>query len=85
MQKVFLVLIALGIWGIFLQNAGILPTTNSVYVNGGHISAEIQGEVEVENTVDVNLHEINGHRDAFYNNYNSHPDDYYRIPVYTAQ
>jgi hypothetical protein len=42
---------------------------------------EVEGSVSVDNTVDVNLHEINGHRDCFYNSYSRHPNDYYRIPI----
>jgi multidrug efflux pump subunit AcrA (membrane-fusion protein) len=65
--KAILIIIAVGIWGIFLQNAGIIPTKQNVYVKGGYIDAEVSGSVdvngrvEVDNTIDVNIHEINGH------------------------
>lgn len=64
--KVIYAIIAIGIWAIVLQNAGIIPTKQNVYVNGGHIDADINGTVEisgnvnVDNTVDINIHEING-------------------------
>lgn len=51
-----------------LQNAGVIPKlvnsekgTKNVFVTGGHITADVNGIVSVENTVDVNIHEINGH------------------------
>lgn len=67
-----IVVIAVGIWAIVLQNAGIIPTKQNVYVKGGYIDADISGTVDVDdvrgivnvnvdNTVDVNIHEINGH------------------------
>lgn len=65
--KAILIIIAVGIWGVFLQNAGIIPTKQNVYVKGGYIDADINGTVDVsgsvsvDNTVDVNIHEINGH------------------------
>lgn len=68
-SKILLGIIAIGIWVIVLQNAGIIPTSQNVkvintvdtYTNGGNINAEISGTVNVSNTVDVNIHEINGH------------------------
>ncbi len=82
--KVLLSVIAIGIWGLFLQNSGVLPTKTLVYVKGGNIDANVNGEVDanIYNTIDVNLHEINGMRDVFYNNPNrGEKDKYYLIPV----
>ncbi len=84
-NKLLLFLIGAGIWAIFLQNFGLISTTQNVYVKGGYVSAEVEGRIEVEYTIDVNLESINGHRDAFYNHSSEHPDDYYRIPIYTGQ
>ena len=66
----FLFFIATGIWGVFLQNMGFfVPSddytqkvrvinTVDTYSNGGSIN--ISGSVEVENTVDINISEVNG-------------------------
>lgn len=64
----------IGIWILVLQNLGIIPVRQSVYVENtvevkGNVSARVYGRVNVDNTVDVNLSEINGH-------------EYNRIPVY---
>ena len=63
-------LIALGIWTIVLQNAGVIETKKEVKVMN---TVDVQGNVDVEgsvianveNTVDVNLSEINGDQNAF--------------------
>ena len=65
--KAILLTIAVGIWAIVLQNAGVIPTNqnvkvvNTVDVNG---SVRVSGEVDanVGNTVDINISAINGHR-----------------------
>lgn len=66
--KAILIAIGLGIWVIVLQNAGVIPKlvgtengTQTVYVTGGNINADVNGSVSVDNTVDVNIHEINGY------------------------
>lgn len=72
--KVILISIGAGIWTLVLQNAGIIPKlvgtengTQTVYVKGGKIDADIngtvdvRGSVDINNTVDVNIHEINGY------------------------
>ncbi len=51
--KAILVIIGIGIWAIVLQNAGIIPTKQNVYVNGGYIDADVSGSVDVDNTVRV--------------------------------
>lgn len=64
--KVVLFFIGTGIWAIVLQNAGIIPSKQGVYVKGGNIDAdisqpiEVRGQVEIENTIDVNIQQING-------------------------
>lgn len=72
--KAILITTGIGIWVIALQNAGIIPKvvgtengTQTVYVTGGRIDADVNGTVDVmgrvsvDNTVDVNIHEINGY------------------------
>lgn len=88
--RVILISIGVGIWVIVLQNAGIIPTKQNVYVKGGYIDADInrtvdvRGSVSVDNTVDINLQEINGQRNVFFNNpRRGEKDKYYVIPVST--
>ena len=78
----------IGIWVVVLQNAGIIPTKQNVYVKGGYIDADVSGSVRVNNTVDVsgyldvNLEAINGKSNAFYDmNGNK---NYVRIPIYNG-
>ena len=69
----FLVFIGTGIWGIFLQNMGLITTPDftqevrvvntvevdgSVEVDGGYISTD----ADINGTVDVNIREIRGYR-----------------------
>jgi hypothetical protein len=73
-----LAIIALCLVTIVLQ--GFDRDTQDVYVRGGDI--EVSGRVDVDNTVDVNLHEINNHRDVFFNNPSrGDKNKYYVIPV----
>ncbi|WP_405383760.1 hypothetical protein [Maribacter sp. LLG6340-A2] len=68
--KTILIVIGIGIWAIVLQNAGIIPTKQNVYVKGGYVDAEVtgsvdvSGSVDVDNTVDINIHEINGYNEV---------------------
>lgn len=87
--------IATGIWGVFLQNMGFfvpsddytqkvrVVNTVDTYVNGGDLN--VSGNLDIGNTVDVNLQAINGNYNAFYNSPDKHEDEYYRIPVYTYE
>ena len=82
----WIVLTCIGVW--FLVIIHLTETgEKNVYVKGGLLEAEVtgnvgvRGNVSVDNTVDVNLYEINGYRNCFYNSYSRHPNDYYRIPV----
>jgi hypothetical protein len=84
--RLLIIIIAIGIWIIVLQNAGLIPTNQTVYVKGGYIDAgvngtvNVKGTVDVDNTIDVNLQKINGKSNVFYD----HAGDghYERIPVY---
>ena len=91
-NRLILISIAIGIWGIFLQNLGIITTddftqkvrvvnTVDTYVGGGYIEIDGSVPVEIENTVDVNLEAISGQYNVFYD-HNRHDGQYYRIPVY---
>jgi hypothetical protein len=60
--KAILIIIAVGIWITVFQNAGIIPTEQRVKVtNTIDANASVTGEVEIENTVDVNIEAINGY------------------------
>lgn len=87
--KLILISIAIGIWALVLQNFGIfnedkaqsVRVVNSVGING---SVEVEGRVNIGNTVDVNLQEINGHNNVFFNNPSrGDHNKYYVIPVST--
>lgn len=68
--KAILITIGLGIWAIVLQNAGVIPTKQNVYVKGGYIdvsgsvdidnTVSVQGSVDVDNTVSVSIDEVLG-------------------------
>ena len=74
--KAILIVIGIGIWAIVLQNAGIIPTKQNVYVKGGYIDADIygtvdvRGSVDVDNTVSVSIDEVLGKdgKKYYYNN-----------------
>ena len=88
-RNVLLFFIAAGVWGMFLQNMGVfLPfddyTQKVEVVNT--VDTEVQGRVSVngsvsvDNTVDINIAQINGYTSF----YDSNGDKKYRrIPVYT--
>ena len=71
--KAILITIAIGIWAIVLQNAGLIPTNknvnvvNTVDVNG-NVNADVSGSVSVDNTVDINISEVNGRQAVSYGN-----------------
>lgn len=83
--KAILIVIAVGIWAIVLQNAGLIPThqnvrvVNTVDVDG---YVRVDGSVNVGNTVDINIAAINGHYNSFYDHAFNGVHD--RIPVYTG-
>jgi hypothetical protein len=68
--KVIQVIIGIGIWAIVLQNAGIIPTKQNVYVKGGYIdvdnTVDIYGSVSVDNEVDINISSVNGYQTESY-------------------
>lgn len=84
-----LIVIAVGIWAIVFQNAGIIPTNQNVKVVNeidakvrGSVDAEVSGSVQIGNTVDINIEAINGKSNAFYDH--NYDGNHNRIPVYTG-
>lgn len=71
--------IAVGIWVLVLQNLGVIPVAQDVRIKK---TVKVSGNVDVDNTIDVNLQEINGRSDVFFNNPKRGDDNkYYLIPV----
>lgn len=78
--KAILIAIGLGIWVIVLQNAGVIPTKQNVYVKGGYVdvsgsvdinnTVRVRGSVDVDNTVSVSIDEVLGRNGQkyYYNN-----------------
>lgn len=64
--KAILIVIAVGIWMIVLQNFNVFDNRQDVYVRGGYIDADVSGSVSVDNEVDINISSVNGHGNAFY-------------------
>lgn len=58
--KSILVVIAVGIWMLVLQNFNVFDNERDVYVRGGYINSDVSGSVDIDNTVDINLKEILG-------------------------
>jgi hypothetical protein len=91
-RNVLLFFIAAGVWGMFMQNMGLfvpsddytqkvrVVNTVDTKVEG---SVRVNGSVSIDNTVGVDIKAINGHYNAFYSSGSQHPNDYYRIPVYS--
>jgi hypothetical protein len=80
-------LIALGIWIIVLQNAGVIETKKEVKVLNtvdvqGNVDVEGSVNANVENTVDINVRAINGDENAFFDH--GYDGNYNRLPVYTG-
>lgn len=71
--KAIWIVIGAGIWIIVLQNAGIIPTKQNVYVKGGNIDVSgsidvdrVRGTVSIDGDVDVDIKKINGKSNVFY-------------------
>ena len=77
--RITLITIAIGIWTLVYQNA---TTEQNVYVKGGRLNANVSGSVDVDNTLDINIESVNGHRDIFLNNPSrGEKNKYYLLPV----
>ena len=66
--KLILSAIAIGVWTLVFQNLGLIPNiqkvrvVNEVDANVANtIKADVSGSVSIDNTVDVNIHQINGY------------------------
>ena len=92
--KAFLIAIGAGIWVIVMQNAGLIPKlvgtengTQTVYVTGGNIDADVKGTVDVsgsvsvDNTVDVNIDEILGRPAGCRTSYSIDGREYHLLDV----
>lgn len=86
--KAILISIGLGIWMIVLQNAGIIPKlvgtengTQTVYVTGGSIDADVSGSVSVDNTVDINIDKVQGRNVGSRRSYTIDGVDYNSLDV----
>jgi hypothetical protein len=66
-----LIIIALGVWILIIQNA-IIHKNQIVYVRGGNIDASIEntvdvkGSVDVYNTVSVSIEQVRGTDNRYY-------------------
>ena len=84
--KAILIIMSIGIWAIVLQNAGVIPIEQNVYVKGGYIDAYVSGSVNVDggvdvgNIVDINIREINGKSNVFYRDRDG---SYILLPTYS--
>jgi hypothetical protein len=86
--KSILIFIGIGIWVIVLQNAGIIPKlvgtengTQTVYVKGGYINADVEGTVGMKGTVSVSIDEVLG-KDGikyYYDNRGNNNNNYSNI------
>ena len=86
-NNVLLLIIAFGIWGLFMQNMGLF-VPNDDYTQKVRVvntveteiqnTVKVNGSVDVYNTVDVNIDEINGQRNVFYKK----DDRYFLLPTY---
>jgi hypothetical protein len=69
--KAILIIIALGIWVLIIQNV-IIHNNQIVYVRGGNIDASIEntvdvkGSVDVYNTVSVSIEQVRGTDNRYY-------------------
>ena len=81
--KITLVVIAVGIWIIVFQNAGVFPRVKPLVVVADS-ALRVMGEVDVNNTVfvkgnvDANIESINGYS-KFYKD--PRTGEYYVLPV----
>ncbi len=70
--KAILIIMTVGIWAVVLQNAGIIPTKQNVYVKGGYVDvsgsvdADVSGSVSIDNEVDINISSVNGYQAKSY-------------------
>lgn len=78
LQSVVLILIALGIWAVVLQNAGIIPSGKQVEVTN---VVRMQGINEYGNLLDINLRHINGWPAANYYEYEMDGTEFHSLGI----
>ena len=62
--KLILSAIAIGVWTLVFQNLGLIPNIQKVRVVNKvnpNVANTIKADVSIDNTVDVNIHQINGY------------------------
>lgn len=80
--KITLIVIAIGVWGNLLFNILSFDKTKRVEVENGvrvRGSVDIDNTVDVRGSVDVNISEINGKNNVFYQDTDG---DYILLPVH---
>ena len=81
--KVMLVIIALGVWGIFIQNfARTFKTQEVTVVNSVNTRPLGPVSVSVENEVDVDVQKVLGYPVGCHKSYNVDGDEYHAIDVW---
>ena len=75
-------LVVIAICAIILVIQGFGGGTQSVYVEGGNIDADVSGSVSVDNTVDVNLEEVIGYRVGCHQSYQKDGRTYWAIDTF---
>ncbi|MCP4442916.1 MAG: hypothetical protein GY810_28760 [Aureispira sp.] len=81
--QLLLFVIALGIWGLFLQNLGVIPvlqTVNVSHITSGQVG--VYGTVTVENEVGVDIKKINGWNAANYNEYSLEGYEFHSLGIH---
>lgn len=75
-NNILLVVIAVGIWGLFMQNMGIF-VPNDDYTQKVRVvntvdtevqnSVNVNGSLDIDNIVDINIKKVNGYKTKTYN------------------
>ena len=79
---------AIGIWALVLQNAGVLPKENGVFVTNSYLPThvdggqiDVSGVVSIDNEVRVNLMKILGRNAGSHNSYTIDGQEYNSLDV----
>jgi hypothetical protein len=82
LNRSILILIAIGIWVIVLQNSGILRSIQKFEeIDPLEEQVKANGNVKTDNTVDINVARINGYRSFYKHKFD---EEYDKIPVSTG-
>ena len=63
----------------YTQKVRVVNTVDTEVTN----NVRVNGSVDVNNTVGIDIKAINGYYSVFYDSYSQHKGQYYRLPVYT--